>query len=390
MTRHASLVSVIMPAWNEAASISTSIESVLSQSYSKLELLVIDNQSTDDTAEIVQRYAYQDYRVRLLSSQENGVSSARNQGLKHAQGDFISFLDADDKYLPGSIERRVAALETHPSWSGVYGIAEIVDEHFNRLGWQLGVLSSITFKDLYRCPIHINALMGRSELLQSEHFDKNLTNGEDWLYLSRLLRQGKTFYSINLPVVTYRLHTRSTTQRKFVDHQKALTHVIETIYGEDAACTAPIPQYRQGLSTPPMSVTLLHRQIQMLTWMLLSDDTQEAAQLVADMQKTGPWDQISFIEILNDIQFTVCRYYHCHINHWLKHLRLQQESLHSTMVILNLAHHVPDYTQCLKRALDDKYLGQKLQIVRKLRTHIPLSLRQYQRLRRLFRRRISH
>ena len=91
-------VSVIMPAYNRETYIRESIDSVLAQSFTDFELIVVDDGSTDSTAGIVQSYT--DSRIRLIRQPNRGVSVARNAGLEAVRGQFITFLDSDDLYYP--------------------------------------------------------------------------------------------------------------------------------------------------------------------------------------------------------------------------------------------------------------------------------------------------
>lgn len=102
-----SKVSVILPTFNRSKFLNKSIESVLGQTYKDLEVLVIDDGSTDDTKIIVEKYAGADNRVRYFFQENSGQGSARNMGLKNATGQFITFLDSDDFYLPTRLEQMV-------------------------------------------------------------------------------------------------------------------------------------------------------------------------------------------------------------------------------------------------------------------------------------------
>jgi glycosyltransferase involved in cell wall biosynthesis len=107
------LVSVIMPAFNYGRYIGAAIESVLRQVHSDLELLVVDDGSTDNTAEVLRGVT--DPRVRLYRLKNGGVSRARNHALDRAQGDAIAFLDADDVWLPHKLSAQVRVLQEQPS-----------------------------------------------------------------------------------------------------------------------------------------------------------------------------------------------------------------------------------------------------------------------------------
>src|SRR5690242_10687505 len=94
-------VSVIIPAYNYARFLPQAIESALQQDYPEFEVLVVDDGSTDNTAEIAAVYSRADKRVRYLHQKNAGLPAARNTGIQHARFDFIGFLDADDAWLPG-------------------------------------------------------------------------------------------------------------------------------------------------------------------------------------------------------------------------------------------------------------------------------------------------
>lgn len=110
-------VSVMMPAHNAEAFIGQAIESVLAQSYLHWELVIVEDGSSDRTAEIFLEYA--DPRIRVVRQENGGEASARNTALKNVQGEFLAFLDADDLYLPNHLEVAVEYLLSHPKADGV-------------------------------------------------------------------------------------------------------------------------------------------------------------------------------------------------------------------------------------------------------------------------------
>ncbi len=120
-----SLVSVIVPFFNEETFIREAIESVFAQTYEDWELLLIDDGSNDDSTRIALRHA-EEYptKVRYLEHadhQNRGMSASRNLGIRHAKGEYIAMLDADDIWLSNKIEQQVAILESHPEVSMIYG-----------------------------------------------------------------------------------------------------------------------------------------------------------------------------------------------------------------------------------------------------------------------------
>jgi glycosyltransferase involved in cell wall biosynthesis len=129
------LVSVIIPTYNHAHYVSEAIESVLQQTYHNYEIIVVDDGSTDRTREAVAKYGT---RVRYLWQQNQGLSSARNTGLRTAKGSLIGLLDADDTYEPDFLSTLVSILEASSNADGVYCRAQTVDVTNQPLPQQIG------------------------------------------------------------------------------------------------------------------------------------------------------------------------------------------------------------------------------------------------------------
>lgn len=111
MKENLGLVSVVMPLYNYGRYLSGAVESVLSQTYPYWELLIVDDCSTDDSFSIAQELARRDDRIRLFRLSENGgTSAARNKALDEARGEFVAFLDSDDRYDPEYLESQVRLL----------------------------------------------------------------------------------------------------------------------------------------------------------------------------------------------------------------------------------------------------------------------------------------
>src|SRR5947209_13220762 len=98
-------VSVIIPTYNHGRFIADAIESVLAQTYPVSEIIVVDDGSTDETQEVVEKFGE---KVRYIEQANAGVSAARNTGIENSDGDLVAFLDADDTWLPEKIEKQVA------------------------------------------------------------------------------------------------------------------------------------------------------------------------------------------------------------------------------------------------------------------------------------------
>lgn len=112
MSHNTPLVSIIIPAYNAELYIEKAINSILNQSYQNFEIIVTNDGSTDSTESVISQYS--DSRIHTISQTNGGMSSARNAGLRAATGEFISFLDSDDYWLPEKLEKQVALIQDNP------------------------------------------------------------------------------------------------------------------------------------------------------------------------------------------------------------------------------------------------------------------------------------
>lgn len=124
-------ISVIIPAYNAERTITKTIESVQQQTASDFELIVVDDGSSDKTLEIVKGLV--DERLKVFSYENAGAAIARNRGLAHSTGEFISFLDADDLWTPDKLELQLAALQKQPEAGVAYSWTSFIDEEGNLL-----------------------------------------------------------------------------------------------------------------------------------------------------------------------------------------------------------------------------------------------------------------
>ncbi len=128
------LVSIVMPSFNQAAFITASVQSVLSQSYANLELIVADGGSGDGTQALLASLQAQDARLHWVSEPDAGPADALNKALRSVRGTVIGWLNSDDVYIPGAVQRAVQALANSPDLMMVYGHAEHIDADGKVLG----------------------------------------------------------------------------------------------------------------------------------------------------------------------------------------------------------------------------------------------------------------
>jgi len=160
-----SLVSVIIPVFNRAEFISDAIDSVVMQSYSNWELLLVDDGSTDSTGEICRNYSQLDQRIRYFFRENGGAYAARNLGLKFAKGDYVAFLDSDDLWLSDHLKSTVAILDD-------YSDVDIVFCALKRIDYLSGkvIVKNSFYNDEGKHPILTLSTLGRgSARLIADH-----------------------------------------------------------------------------------------------------------------------------------------------------------------------------------------------------------------------------
>lgn len=109
------LVSIIIPAYNAEKFLGEALDSVLKQTYADWEAIVVDDGSTDGTAEIAKNYSLKDRRIKYVYQENRRMAAARNKGISIAKGEYVAFLDADNIFWPNKLEAQVWFLESHPN-----------------------------------------------------------------------------------------------------------------------------------------------------------------------------------------------------------------------------------------------------------------------------------
>jgi glycosyltransferase involved in cell wall biosynthesis len=186
------LVSTIIPAFNAERFIARALQSALAQNIGAAEIIVVDDASTDHTRDVVARYA--EHGVRLICHpRQSGAAAARNTGIGAATGKFIAFLDADDEWLPGKLERQLAVITAHPDMSLISCRATLIDERGNENGdiyrGAPPAMGREAWRTLltYPCVATPSVVVRRAALLAAGAFNRWLPVGEDqdmWIRLS--------------------------------------------------------------------------------------------------------------------------------------------------------------------------------------------------------------
>lgn len=183
------LVSVIMPTFNRADFVCEAIESVLGQTYPNLELHVVDDGSTDETATLLKRYE-QDERFHYHYQENQGQAVARNHGLREAKGDFISFIDSDNIWVADCLEIQLAIIQQKPDVDIVYGDLITINErgeelHRRNMGRHSGAIAKYLIRD--NSVSHNTTLVRRACFDQLGGFNEQQRRADDydlWLRFS--------------------------------------------------------------------------------------------------------------------------------------------------------------------------------------------------------------
>ncbi len=183
MENNTKLVSIIIPAYNAEQFIDSTIRSVISQTYTHWELIVIDDGSMDDTKIIVEKLINFNNQIKYISQKNSGVSSARNNGIKHANGVYLAFLDADDLWRSTNLEEKVKHLNAHQNVGLVHAPMEIVNQNSQSQGEILSSKSGFILNDLLlwktNLPSPSSILVRRSVVDTIGNFDENLSTAAD-------------------------------------------------------------------------------------------------------------------------------------------------------------------------------------------------------------------
>jgi glycosyltransferase involved in cell wall biosynthesis len=194
MTAAHPVVSIVTPAYNSAEYIAETIESVLRQTWSDFELLIVDDGSTDDTLDIARAVAVNDGRVKIFSSQHGGPAVARNAGLQHASGEFFALLDSDDVWDPTYLSEQLMWLRRQPEISIVS--ANVISRGGPLDGTPFWPLTSGTHELRTHEPIaqeysvSVFAVFRRAVVERIGGFDPTFTGNEDYEFWLRAMNAG--------------------------------------------------------------------------------------------------------------------------------------------------------------------------------------------------------
>ena len=218
-------ISVIMPVFNASSFLRESIGSILNQTFSNFELIILNDKSTDNSLDIIKEIHSKDNRIVIIDKTQNvGPANLRNEGINAAKGNFIALMDADDISLPTRFEKQIALLKNNPqigvcgTWFTFFGSKKnkIIKHSINS--------EAIKISFLHSCNIGNPTVMFKKEVLNNLKFDNEYVPVEDYDLWSRLLAK-TNFYNIPESLLNYRQHNNNISKTKIDNVNRSVKKV---------------------------------------------------------------------------------------------------------------------------------------------------------------------
>lgn len=220
-------VAVFMPCYNCRKYVKEAIESILNQTYTQFRLVIVDDGSTDESVEVVQKLMQKDSRIQLFHNPENrGIVFTRNRGLELCDCDYLALMDADDISAPDRLEKEVAFLNDNPDITVVGGLYQLIDSEGRII--EQGERKAVQSDEEIRAHmIFHNVIANGSVLIRKKEIDRkglqyrqDYQSAEDYRFWSEVLSIGK-MHNINQVFQYYRVHENSLEHRAGTsDNQK--------------------------------------------------------------------------------------------------------------------------------------------------------------------------
>ena len=209
------LVSVVIPTYNSEDYIAEALTSVLNQTHQNLEVLIVDDASTDNTIETVSQFAKKDHRITLEKLEINsGAATARNTAIKKAKGSYISFLDSDDKWLPNKLELQLKLIK-EKDCAVVFSSYYCMNENGVSLNKIVTALPRLNFQKILKCN-YIGNLTGMYSVKKlGKLYAPDIRKRQDWALWITAIQKAGTAYGISEPLAVYRERQNSISSNKF-------------------------------------------------------------------------------------------------------------------------------------------------------------------------------
>jgi len=221
-------ISVVMAVYNGQLYLSQTIESICNQTYMDFEFIIVNDNSTDQSLDIINSYAERDTRIKLISNRENkGISITTNLGIAQARGEFIAITDQDDISLPERFEKQIEYFNLHPDID-LCGTAyrELIDDHAGEILELPRSHPEIICSMLLYCPFIYSSVMFRRKVFLDKklHYDPKIKRAPDYDLWTRAFLGKVRFANLNTCLLLYRIHKEQTSQKYSAEQ------ILETKY----------------------------------------------------------------------------------------------------------------------------------------------------------------
>jgi len=222
------LVSIIIPVYNGEKYVRETLDSCMDQTYQNIEIIIVDDESKDNTLDILKEYEKKDNRIQVISvSKQNGLGNVINIGIRQSKGEYIARMDEDDVMYPTRLEKQVEYLNNNPKCVAVGGQIDIIDAQSKITGHREYANEDKDIKKnmfLFQPFAHPAVTLRRSAVEAVGLYPENMWKVEDVKFFFLLSKQGE-FHNIQDTVIKYRMTFDTQSQSKMVDHFKKTNEV---------------------------------------------------------------------------------------------------------------------------------------------------------------------
>lgn len=257
------LVSILLPCYNAEKYLAYALESILNQDYNNLQVICINDGSTDRTASILKEYSEADTRIEILNAAQNrGLIESLNAGIELVKGEYFARMDADDYCPPDRIALQVEFMEQHPTFELVSGGYHYFMENNEPLEYvpPVATLSAaLQFISLFSTPLTHAAVLGRSRLLKQDYYyDHQFPHSEDYELFSRLALKGLPMANLQRSLYWVRRNSESVSvvhnEIQIDSHLRITARNIDLCYGDHIAFSPNVLKLISNRINQPVNI----------------------------------------------------------------------------------------------------------------------------------------
>ncbi|PIF43414.1 glycosyl transferase family 2 [Chryseobacterium sp. 52] len=232
-------ISVIVPCYNQGIYLDECLQSVMDQTFTNWECLIVNDGSTDETEKIAEKWTKKDSRFQYIHKENGGISSARNTGLEKASGEYIQFLDSDDTIHREKFEKSFSADKDYPLIISQFTIYTngIHYPGYNRIEKDFLTFEHIVFGWNLKFTIPIHCALISRKLLEGFFFDTALSINEDWLMWIYITKNNPEVLLVDEPMAHYRKEDNkqslSSDPYKVLRQRTKVLPILKKLYGDD-------------------------------------------------------------------------------------------------------------------------------------------------------------